>query len=263
MNDSINKYPRTKHIQGSRLQKGDHDLSQVQFSELAGLHFVIEEKVDGANAGISFDASGKMHLQSRGHYLVGGPREKQWDLFKRWAAAHEDSFLEVLEDRYIMYGEWLYAKHTVFYDMLPHYFMEFDIFDKQTGTFLSTPARRNLLMKSPVVSVLVLHEGPVETKEELERYVTHSYFKTGNWNFNLLKSAANAGYDIELASKQTDSSDLMEGLYIKIEKDGIVTDRLKWVRNSFVNAIADSGDHWADRTIIPNVLAPGVDIFAW
>src|SRR5205807_2014548 len=32
-----------------------------------------------------------------------------------------------LTDRYILYGEWLYAKHTVFYTDLPHYFLEFDI----------------------------------------------------------------------------------------------------------------------------------------
>ncbi len=38
---------------------------------------------------------------------------------------------ELLKDRYIMYGEWLYAKHTVFYDNLTHYFMEFDIYDKK------------------------------------------------------------------------------------------------------------------------------------
>jgi hypothetical protein len=37
-----------------------------------------------------------------------------------------------------MYGEWVYAKHTVFYDKLPHYFLEFDILETKTGAFLST-----------------------------------------------------------------------------------------------------------------------------
>lgn len=48
----------------------------------------------------------------------------------------------MLGARYVMYGEWLYAKHTVYYDMLPHYFMEFDIYDKENGSFLGTAARR-------------------------------------------------------------------------------------------------------------------------
>ena len=39
--DSIVKYPRTPHIEGSRLQPGDEDLSQVPFGEIAGRHIVI------------------------------------------------------------------------------------------------------------------------------------------------------------------------------------------------------------------------------
>ena len=49
---------------------------------------------------------------------------------KQWANAHRDAFYEVLGSRYIMYGEWMYAKHSVFYDALPHYFLEFDVLDR-------------------------------------------------------------------------------------------------------------------------------------
>ena len=51
----IHKYPRTPHIEGSRLQPGDEDLSQIPFSAIAGKNLVIEEKCDGANSAISFD----------------------------------------------------------------------------------------------------------------------------------------------------------------------------------------------------------------
>jgi hypothetical protein len=34
-----------------------------------------------------------------------------------------------------MYGEWLFAKHTYFYNNLPHYFMEVDVLDAQTSMF--------------------------------------------------------------------------------------------------------------------------------
>ena len=46
----IRKYPRTQHIEGSRLGVGDEDLSQVRFEEILGRPIVIEEKVDGAVA---------------------------------------------------------------------------------------------------------------------------------------------------------------------------------------------------------------------
>ena len=73
--NAIRKYPRTRHLAGSKLQPGDEDLDAVPMSALAGRHVVIEEKMDGANSGMSFSADGEFLLQSRGHYLTGGPRE--------------------------------------------------------------------------------------------------------------------------------------------------------------------------------------------
>ena len=66
---SILKYPRTPHLEGSRLQPGDEDLSQIRFSEIAGRHLVVEEKCDGANAAISFSDEGEMFLQIPGAAL--------------------------------------------------------------------------------------------------------------------------------------------------------------------------------------------------
>ena len=140
--NQIYKYPRTQHIEGSKLQVGDEDLSQVKLSDIKGKHLVIEEKMDGANSAMSFSEESKLQIQSRGHYLTGGPREKHFDLLKTWANMHYLELLEALGDRYVMYGEWLYAKHTVFYTDLPNYFMEFDILDVKTGEFLDTKIGR-------------------------------------------------------------------------------------------------------------------------
>ncbi len=139
---TIRKYPRTPHIEGSRLQPGDEDLRQIPFESIAGKHLVVEEKCDGANSAVSFGEDGELLLQSRGHYLTGGYRERHFNLMKQWATVHRDAFYELLGKRYIMYGEWMYAKHTVFYDALPHYFLEFDILDRETGRFLDTDTRR-------------------------------------------------------------------------------------------------------------------------
>jgi hypothetical protein len=51
----IVKFPRTQHLQGSQLQPGDGDLEQVSFASLHDTFVVVEEKVDGANAAVSFD----------------------------------------------------------------------------------------------------------------------------------------------------------------------------------------------------------------
>lgn len=258
----ILKYPRTQHIEGSRLQHGDEDLSQVRFSDVKGKHLVIEEKVDGANSGISFSDEGDLLLQSRGHFLIGGSREKHWTLFKQWANVHCDLLFDVLQDRYIMYGEWMYAKHTVYYDMLPHYFMEFDVYDRQDDIFLSTRRRNELLRGTPIEPVLVLKEGPVVSLEELRELVVDSHFKSPSWKDSLFAEIQMRGLDQEMVVSQTDMHTTMEGLYIKVEDDDRVIQRLKWVRPTFLNSILDSETHWLDRPIVPNRLAPGIDIFS-
>jgi hypothetical protein len=256
------KYPRTRHLEGSRLQPGDHDLEAVPLGELAGCELVVEEKIDGANAGVSFDGDGGLRLQSRGHFLAGGGRERHFALFKTWATRHAEALGDVLGDRFVMFGEWVYAKHTVFYDALPHYFLEFDVLDRTTGEFLDTDRRRALLGAAPVVSVPVVGRGQWARIGELARLVAPSLYKTARWREALRTSAARADVEADLAAAQTDPSDLAEGLYVKHEADGVVRGRYKYVRASFLTAVVDSGSHWQDRPIIPNLLGEGIDIFA-
>ena len=46
------KYPRTPHLEGSRLQDGDDGSDQMPLKKLAGQYVVIEEKIDGANSAV-------------------------------------------------------------------------------------------------------------------------------------------------------------------------------------------------------------------
>lgn len=261
--EQIFKYPRTRHLEGSREQLGDEDLKCAKFEEIKGKYLVLEEKVDGANCGISFNSSGKMFLQSRGHYLNGGYGERQFDLFKLWAGCWEDRLRLLLQDRYVMYGEWLYAKHTVFYDRLPHYFMEFDIFDKQKRRFFSTRRRQAFLKGAPFIhSVRILAEGYCEELGEILAWIGPSLFQSKQLEQNFRIQCQKSGVDFDVSASQTDLTGMMEGVYIKVEEGDYVTDRLKFVRGSFLNTILDSNSHWASRPIVSNCLAHGVDLFA-
>jgi hypothetical protein len=257
----LHKYPRTHHLEGSRLQPGDEDAEQVPLARLRGRYVVAEEKLDGANAGVSFDAAGRLWLQSRGHFLTGGPREKHFHLFKRWAHAHAAALHAALGNRHILYGEWLYAKHTVFYDRLPHYFLEFDVLDTATAEFLSTARRRELLSGTPVVPVPVLHAGPLPDPAALPALVGRSLYKGANWRVRLTEACSARGLDAERVWRETDRTDLAEGLYVKVEEDGRVVGRYKFVRAEFLTAVVDSGTHWLQRPVVPNGLAAGVDLF--
>jgi hypothetical protein len=251
---SLLKYPRTPHLEGSRFQPGDEDLEAVPFSRVRGRTMVVEEKLDGSNAGISVGPGGTLQLQSRGHYLTGGPRERHFALFKQWASANADDLKAILGQRHVMYGEWLYAKHTVYYDALPAYFMEFDIYDRQQQAFLSTAQRRELLAGSQVVSVPVLAEGPATTVAALRALLGPSAYKTAQWREALRQTAVARELDPERALRETNPSDRMEGLYLKLEEGGVVVQRYKLVRADFVTSILDAGGHWLDRPILPNRL---------
>lgn len=254
MGFKIKKYPRTQHVEGSRLQPGDEDLSQIPFEKIKDKYIVIEEKVDGANTAISFDDKGNILLQSRGHYLTGGYRERHYNLFKTWASTHKDKLYNVLGTRYIMYGEWLYAKHTVYYDNLEHYFLEFDVYDRTKEVFLDTEERRKLLKDLPISSCKVLATGKFKSLNEILKYLGVSNYKTEKHLENLKQTAIELNLNPETILKETDNSNLMEGLYIKVEENGIVVDRMKYVRRSFCQALEESNSHWIDRPIVPNKL---------
>lgn len=260
---AINKYPRTPHIEGSGLQAGDDDVPVIAYRDLVGRHIVVEEKLDGANSGLSFNQDYDLLCQSRGHFLSGGPREKQFRLLLQWADVHMDAFADILQDRYLMYGEWMHAKHTIFYDRLPHLFLEFDVFDRSAGKFLSTAARRDLLGDAPVVSVPVLYEGPApKDLRDLQHMIRPSMAKSVRWRENLVRAAEQRGLDVERVLQETEDCDLAEGLYIKIEEGDETVGRAKFVRAKFVQSILDSETHWHQRPIVPNRLIDGVDLFA-
>lgn len=258
----IYKYPRTPHLEGSGILRGDEDLQVASLRVLIGRHLVIEEKMDGANSAISFDVNGKLFLQSRGHYLVGGPREAQFHLFKTWAHRYTMELWEALTDRYVMYGEWLYAKHTIFYTDLPHYFLEFDIYDKTTDSFLSTPQRALLRDNMPfVVPVKVLYEGQVDSIQSPGSLIARSHFINDHHLACLRTICQQKGLDVSRVLQETDSSSLMEGLYIKVEEEGTVKERYKYVRASFLQTVFDSESHWMDRPLLPNQLKAGISLF--
>ncbi|MCA8923559.1 MAG: RNA ligase family protein [Planctomycetes bacterium] len=258
----MRKYPRTPHLRGSTLQPGDEGLKAVAFEEVASKPLVVEEKLDGSNAGLSFAPDGTLLLQSRGHYLRGGEAERHFALFKRWAHTHREPLWAALRARYLVYGEWLYAKHTVFYDALPHYFLEFDVYDRERERFLDRAARAELLAGLPIASVPVLGEGRFASLDQVLALLGPSVCKSPGWGAGLLRAAEAEGLDPARIALETDPSDLAEGLYLKWEEAGEVRARFKFVRASFSQRVLDSGSHWKDRPVVKNALRPEVDVFA-
>lgn len=150
----------------------------------------------------------------------------------------------------------------MFYDALPHYFCEFDVLDRESGVFLSTPARADLLRGAPVASVPVLHTGRLPGLGALTALVGSSTCRTARWREVMAETALAAGQDPAIVAAETDAHEEMEGLYITVEDDGETVGRYKWVRTSFLTSVLDSGSHWQDRPILPNQLTDPAVMYA-
>lgn len=241
--DEFFKYPRTPHLFGSTGTADDKRLGERESHRfLKDPSLIVEEKLDGTNVGLHFAADGQLVLQCRGHLIATG-MHPQYDLFKQWAAVKRDVLLERLETRYILFGEWLYARHSIHYRQLPHYFFEFDVFDKQERAFLSLDRRLERLEGTGIPTVPVVHTGPLG-KDELERLIGPSAF------------------DSAFENPTTGVADgLVEGLYLRTEAEGIVSGRAKFVRPEFVERVKLS-EHWQHQTMVPNLLRHDADIWS-
>jgi hypothetical protein len=113
-----------------------------------------------------------------------------------------------------------------------------------------------------VRSVPVIWQGVVEAPGTLPALVARALYKSARWKDTLAAVAEASGVAAERAGLETDPSDDAEGLYVKIEEDGEVVARFKWIRAGFLTSVLDSGSHWLARPIVPNQLAGGVDLFA-
>src|SRR5436190_7537353 len=143
--DDFIKYPRTPHLFGSKGTDDDKHLGRKESEAfIADESLIVEEKLDGTNVGIHFTPRGRMVLQCRGHEITEG-MHPQYDLFKQWTSVKRPVLEAMLGSRFILYGEWLYAKHSVHYRALPHYFFEFDLYDKDAAQFLALATRLQML----------------------------------------------------------------------------------------------------------------------
>ncbi len=111
-----------------------------------------------------------------------------------------------------------------------------------------------MLKDLPVHSVKVLSTGTITKLEKLVGMIGDSYFIRPGHIEELSRRVGAMNLDITKAVKETDHSRLMEGLYVKIEEDGIVKGRFKYIRPSFLQAVFAAEGHWLNRPIIPNLV---------
>ncbi|MEX2365423.1 MAG: RNA ligase family protein, partial [Pseudohongiellaceae bacterium] len=186
---------------------------------------LVEEKLDGANLGISLGPDDDLRTQNRGQYLIE-PYTGQFSRLASWLLQHQWELIMKLDSHLILFGEWCAAKHSLDYESLPDWFVVFDVYDHREQRFWSS-GRRNALAADIGLSVVPpVHEGSI-SMPALKKLLATSTSRYRNGP--------------------------PEGLVIRQESNDWCEARAKLVRAEFTQTI---GEHWRSRTLEWNRVAP-------
>jgi ATP-dependent RNA circularization protein (DNA/RNA ligase family) len=224
MTEGFVKFPRTPHLfwHGDSAPRGDKLLEPAEAGALLRCSASVEEKVDGANVGLSVGPDGRLRAQSRGAYLEHGTGG-QWKPLWQWLARRESQLVPALGSSLILFGEWCSAEHSIPYDALPDWMLVIDVYDRSEDRFWSRD-RRDLLARRLGLSVVpLLGEGLYNT-QSLRKLIGPS----------------------RLGSVQA------EGVYLRWDDGQWLTARAKVVRPGWVMA---TDEHWSSRPLKANRLA--------
>lgn len=214
------RFPHTPHLAwlGQGAPRDDKVLAVTEVEALLSSDVVVEEKLDGANLGFSLSAEGDLLAQNRGQYLAE-PHAGQFARLPAWISLHRDALLDVLQPSLMLFGEWCAARHSLDYGALPDWFLVFDVYDRDTGRFWSTPRRNVLAETAGLATVQEIFRGRTSLPELTQLVATApSRFRDGP----------------------------MEGIVVRRESGSWCETRAKLVRPDFTQAIAT---HWRKRTI--------------
>lgn len=214
------RFPHTPHLAwlGEGGPRDDKLLSPQEADALLDGEVVVEEKLDGANLGISLAPDGQLRAQNRGQYLFA-PFTGQFSRLKGWLAQHQLAIDDKLGDERILFGEWCAARHSIEYDVLPDWFLMFDVYDRTQKKFWSTARRNALAAELGLAVVPQLQRGRLNLADLQALLETRdSHYRAGP----------------------------LEGIVVRRESADWCEARAKLVRAEFTQAI---GEHWRGRTI--------------
>ena len=138
-NNDVPKMPSMKHLpwseEDARQQKW---LSMENVKEIfKGNKVVMLEKLDGSNACLTQE---KVYARSHS----GEPHREEWDYLKR---KHRNDIRYKIPEDMAVFGEYLYARHSIKYTDLPAYFVVFGVYSKSLDAWYDWEATKAVAEK--------------------------------------------------------------------------------------------------------------------
>lgn len=143
----IPKIPSMWHLPSSQEHAREQDfMSEKEFqrSLIATEPTVVTEKLDGSNVRLTREA---IHSRSR--------QDPSHESFDRLKARHGE-FAHRIPEEIVLYGEWVYAEHSIHYSELSDYLHIFAAVDIADYTWLSWEATKKVAERVGVETVPVL-----------------------------------------------------------------------------------------------------------
>jgi hypothetical protein len=161
MSEVSKKYPRSMHFPFSPgATKDDRIMSEKDFDVMVGETLVYTEKLDGSNVCLTRE---KVFSRSHGGpptHVSFGPLKKLHGVFR-----HE------IPEGISVFGEWMYALHSIKYSMLQHHLNVFGVRDDSSGKWWDWNMVEHVASTLNVPTVPVLLKGAVATKEEIKNNI--------------------------------------------------------------------------------------------
>ncbi|KAG0346282.1 hypothetical protein BG004_001990 [Podila humilis] len=164
---------------------------------------------------------------------------------------------KVLQDGmapYVLYGEWLYAKHSVQYTGLRSWFVPFDLFDVKTGTFVSRAVFQKAIQQTQLVAnpVVTIPRGVYRNVEKMLDWTLEKlYSRSVLMRNNASDSDRNdESYTIE-TTEEIAPHERVEGLYFRVDQGDRLLTRCKVVRPDFI----PNDERWGVKEQLANMLS--------
>jgi hypothetical protein len=211
------KYPRTPHLPFS--PGGTSDDRRIESVEaFLCTDIVLTEKMDGSNVCLETNA-----CYARTHTTQ--PQHVSFDTFKALHATVKSRIPEGTQ----VFGEWLYAKHSIAYETLPSYLMVFGVRDLKTSRWAPWAEVELWAEKLGVATTPVLARESWLNRE---------------WKIREL-----VGLHARMPSR---CGGVCEGVVIRVAKSfsdtSFETSVAKWVRESHVQ----TDTHWKNQQVVRN-----------
>ena len=135
---------------------------------IIGKRIVVMEKLDGANASF-VESNGRLEMFSR-NTVVNESNTLRG--FFGWASSKLDG-ISIVRDR-IYFGEWLVPHHVQYVEDAYKEFYLFDIFDKETETYLDFDIVKYEAERIGLKMPKVFFDGVINNIEDIQQYVGKS-----------------------------------------------------------------------------------------